>query len=125
MSESLRLPRLVAVLGALVLVLTACGAGGSEPAAVGDPARGHDRFVALNCGSCHRVDGMAQAQGRAGPALDDLATKRMIAGSLPMTPEFLAAWIQDPPAYAPDTGMPDLGVSAEDARDIAAWLLDR
>jgi cytochrome c2 len=46
----------------------------------------------------------------------------MIAGELPNTPANLTRWIQHPRQVEPRTAMPDLGVNATDAYDIAAYL---
>jgi cytochrome c len=34
----------------------------------------------------------------------------------------MMAWLIDPPAHAPRTAMPKLGVTAKDARDLTAYL---
>lgn len=46
----------------------------------------------------------------------------MIAGELPNTPDNLVRWIKDPKLVEPGTAMPDLGLSDEQARDVAAYL---
>jgi len=46
----------------------------------------------------------------------------MIAGELPNVPDNLVRWIMNPPAIEPGTAMPDLGLSKQQARDIAAYL---
>jgi hypothetical protein len=51
-----------------------------------------------------------------------LARRPYLAGSLVNEPGNLVAWVQDPRALAPGTIMPDLDVTASDARDIAAFL---
>ena len=45
-----------------------------------------------------------------------------IAGELPNTPENLTRWLQHPPQVEPKTAMPDMGVTDQDSRDIAAYL---
>ena len=45
-----------------------------------------------------------------------------IAGRIPNQPANLVRWLQDPPALKPDTAMPSLGVSEEEARHMAAYL---
>jgi cytochrome c len=107
----------------LTVVLGACG-GGPE-VELGDADRGRDHFVGYGCAACHQHGDVRQAVGNVGPRLDDLAEQRIIAGGLPNTPEMLAAFIQDPPAHVPGTGMPNVGVTSEDAADLAAFLLER
>jgi cytochrome c1 len=48
--------------------------------------------------------------------------RTMIAGELPNTPENVERWIENPKAVEPKTAMPDLGLSPEQASDIAAYL---
>jgi cytochrome c2 len=48
--------------------------------------------------------------------------RAFIAGQLPNTPETLLAFLQNPPALVPKTGMPNVGLGAQDARHIAAYL---
>lgn len=117
---------------AAVLAVAACdggrGVGTTEQvvgADIGDSDRGRELFVGYGCGACHQVGGVRSAVGRVGPALDDLADQRIIGGVLPNTPEQLAAWIRDPRAYSEDSGMPNVGVTAEDSYDIASFLLER
>lgn len=88
----------------------------------GDPARGEVALRSYGCGACHAIPGVAGAHGRLAPPLDGWAGRQIIAGTLPNTPEQLVLWIRDPQAYKPGTNMPDVGVSTEDARDMAAYL---
>ncbi|MGW4967215.1 c-type cytochrome [Nonomuraea sp. NPDC004186] len=74
------------------------------------------------CASCHTVPGVRDAQGLVGPPLASSAPT-YIAGVLVNTPSNLQRWIRYPQAVEPGTAMPDLGVTEQDARDIAAYLL--
>lgn len=88
----------------------------------GDPAAGHDIILRSGCGACHRIPGVAAARGRVGPALDDFASRATIAGILPNSAENLARFIEDPRAVDPQTAMPALGLTRDEARDVAAFL---
>lgn len=114
----------IVVIAAAALVVVAVGFGGgtSGSAGGGDPALGKQLIGAFGCGGCHRIAGVAGADGRVGPSLHDLAARRVIAGSLPNTPENVAAWISDPKAVDPSTLMPDLGVTRSQATAIADYL---
>ncbi len=79
-------------------------------------------MVRYGCGACHVVPGVAGAQGRVGPRLKDFSSQIYIAGQAANVPENLIAWIQHPEEISPGTAMPNLAVSEEDARDIAAYL---
>ena len=46
----------------------------------------------------------------------------MIAGELPNSPPNLVRWLLNPPSVEPGTAMPDLGLTDQQAHDIAAYL---
>jgi cytochrome c1 len=78
----------------------------------------------LECGACHLIPGVAGAHGRVGPALDAYSKRPYVAGKFPNEPETLVRFIRDPPAIAPQTGMPAIEMSDQDARDVAAYLYE-
>jgi cytochrome c1 len=57
-----------------------------------------------------------------GPPLKGVASRVIIGGVLPNSPENMVLWLRHPQKVAPLTAMPDLGVTEQDARDIAAYL---
>lgn len=91
----------------------------------GDPDRGEAMFIQYGCGSCHGLKHVRKASGMVGPPLDGIAVRAMIAGKLDNNPDNLQQWIRNPQAVTPGTDMPDLHVSARDARDISAFLYTR
>lgn len=88
----------------------------------GVPGRGRELIEAYGCVTCHEVPGTRGLGGQVGPPLTDIDERALIAGRLPNTPENLVAWVMDPQAFAPGSGMPDMGVTLPDALDIAAYL---
>lgn len=88
----------------------------------GDPERGRRSIEAFGCGTCHVIPGVRGARGLVGPPLTRFAERHYIAGTLLNTPEALVAWIVNPQAIEPGTVMPNLGVTADEALDIAAFL---
>ncbi|MCU1324909.1 MAG: putative Cytochrome c-type protein [Bryobacterales bacterium] len=90
----------------------------------GDPIRGRAIVAsgAHGCTGCHAIPGIRARSGVVGPPLGGMAQRSFIAGQLPNTPNVLVEFLQDPPALVPRTGMPDVRVSLEEARDIAAYL---
>jgi cytochrome c len=111
----------------LVVFTAACGRAdtGADTAPVvegGDAARGSDALTAYACGGCHVIPGVPDASSTLGPSLADIGRRRELAGGLPNTPDNLMRWIQNPEQVAPGSGMPDLGVTDEDARHMAAYL---
>jgi cytochrome c len=111
-----------------IAVLTACGPAGGDPApplrpvAHGDAGRGLRLLTQYQCGSCHVIPGVPAARGINGPTLQAFGSRSYIAGRVPNFPDALVAWIVTPAALVPDTTMPSMGVSPEDARHMAAYL---
>ena len=83
---------------------------------------GHQAIIDHGCGSCHVIPSVGLATGRVGPKLDDFVNQSYIAGILPNNADNLVKWIRHPEQVNPDTAMPNLGVSENDARNIAAYL---
>ena len=88
----------------------------------GDPRRGVETMRQYACATCHRIPGMVGANADVGPALAGIASRKYLAGRLPNSPENMIRWIRDPRGVSPATLMPDLEVSEEHARDMAAYL---
>jgi cytochrome c len=107
-------------------VLASCGASGQAREAVaitnGDPARGQAAIHRYGCGSCHTIAGISNARGLVGPPLTGIGARMYVAGVLPNNAENIVRWIQDPKGVDDKTVMPKLGVTQQDATDIAAYL---
>ena len=83
-----------------------------------------ERFLALGCGDCHRIEGTA-AGGQGGPVLTHFGSRPTIgAGAAPLTAANLRAWLSDhggtlkPGSNGP--ARPRLG--ADDVRLLATLL---
>jgi cytochrome c len=85
--------------------------------------RGQALLAQYQCGSCHAIPEVPAARGSVGPPLAGFGRRSYIAGEVPNRPDMLARWIVQPKALVPDTLMPAMGVSADQARDMAAYLL--
>ena len=88
----------------------------------GDPARGPDLLRKYGCQTCHTIPGVVGANGLVGPPLAGMASRAYIAGVLPNAPDNMLRWIRDPKGVDAKTAMPNTGVTASDARHIAAYL---
>lgn len=111
--------------GAAAVVIVSATGDEREPIVEvpgGNPDRGRELIEDYGCGSCHTIAGVDSTDKYIGPPLEDFAERRYIAGDEPNRLDVLIRWIQDPQAIEPGTIMPNLGVSAEEARDIAAYL---
>lgn len=84
--------------------------------------RGERVILMKNCGSCHTIPGVQGAYGVVGPPLMFFGRRTYIAGELPNTPENVVKWIRSPQSVEPHTAMPNLGLSEQQARDVAAYL---
>ena len=109
-----------------VLLVAALGACSQRPqplqVAGGDAQQGQRLMAQYQCGACHAIPEVPAARGTAGPPLDGFGRRSYIAGRIPNLPAELSQWLVNPPAMKPGTLMPDLGVSPDDARHMAAYL---
>jgi cytochrome c553 len=96
----------------------------SEFVAGGDPERGRAILASgtHGCVACHAIPGIRGARGIAGPPLAGFARRGFIAGQLPNTPQVLVAFLLDPPKLVSQTGMPNVGLTLDEARHVAAFL---
>jgi len=88
----------------------------------GDVNRAKQEMQMYGCGSCHEIPGVPAAHGAVGPPLSGMGKRAYVAGKLPNEPDNLIYWIQHPQSVWPGNAMPNLGVTDQDARDIAAYL---
>jgi cytochrome c1 len=93
-----------------------------RPYVGGDAATGRKLVAQYQCGACHRIPDVPGAGGETGPDLDKFGRLSYIAGGIPNVPPRLVAWLLDPPALKPGTRMPDMGMTDQEARHIAAFL---
>jgi len=89
---------------------------------LGDAGAGRKALQQYLCATCHVIPGIVGANHHVGPPLAGIADRQYIAGVLPNTPANMLRWLRKPTEVDPLSAMPDLGVSEQDARDIAAFL---
>jgi len=96
----------------------------------GDPARGREVMNLRGCFACHDTapwdtdsyDGVPALSNRVtahnemGPNLRGVATKVNLT--------WLYNWLKDPSLYWPDTRMPDMGLTDQDALDVATYVME-
>ncbi|MGJ0509807.1 MAG: cytochrome c oxidase assembly protein [Methylocystis sp.] len=88
----------------------------------GDPRKGAEDIAAIGCGVCHTIPGVTGAIGLVGPPLSQMGRRVYIAGLLRNTPDNLRMWLKNPQKIVPGNVMPDMGLTDEQSRDIAAYL---
>lgn len=111
-----------ALMTAVLLFSCACRKQSPNPVSSGEPERGAAAIFRYGCGSCHTISRLRYAHGLVGPPLTNMNARMYVAGVLQNTPDNLVRWIQNPQAIDEKTAMPNLGVTQEDAVDIAAYL---
>lgn len=108
------------------LAIAGCTAGQSPPQYMvtggGNAAEGRRVIESKGCGACHTIPGIYTARGLVGPPLYFFSRRTIIAGELPNSPANLMRWLKDPQAVEPNTDMPDLGLTDQQARDVVAYL---
>ena len=95
---------------------------GVNPTTGGYAKRGVQVIDQFRCGACHTIAGIDDAEGVFGPPLITFARQSYIAGEFANSPENLVHWIMSPQSLKPATAMPNLGISEQQARDVAAYL---
>ena len=88
----------------------------------GNAREGRLTIRKYGCNACHDIPGVPGARGLIGPPLESVARRYYIAGELQNTPDNLMLWIRHPQQVNPHTLMPEMGVTEQDSRDIAAYL---
>ena len=105
---------------AIVLLLAACTK--ESPPVVGDATHGRQLVQQYGCTSCHDIPNVSGPRGMVGPPLTHVASRQFIAGKFPNTPDNLINYLQNPQAADPQNVMPNLGLTADQSRDITAFL---
>lgn len=111
---------------AAALLTGGCQGGRSEAENVivlgGEQERGREVIERVGCGACHMIPGIPEADGTVGPPLNRWARRSFIAGEVPNSVDNLIRWVMDPHQIEPGTAMPNLDVTEQQARDVAAYL---
>jgi cytochrome c len=105
---------------ALVLLLLGCKQE-SAPV-IGDVTHGRQLVQQYGCTSCHDIPNVSGPRGMVGPPLTQFASRQFIAGKFPNTPENLMKYLQNPQLADPQNAMPNLGLTSDQSKDIAAFL---
>jgi cytochrome c1 len=122
-------PRLIVFGGIAALFLLVLGgaarSAGDSPKdgpIEGNAKQGAEDIINIGCGACHVIPGISGAAGLVGPPLTQVGRRVFLAGLLRNTPDNMVAWLLDPQKILPGNAMPNMGLSEEQAQDIAAYL---
>jgi cytochrome c oxidase subunit II len=84
-------------------------------------AAGRTAFTQLPCAGCHTIRGLTD--GTIGPDLTDVGGRSALgSGIIANTPDNLAAWINDAPAFKPGTKMPRIDLTPDQINSVVAYL---
>lgn len=89
---------------------------------VGDSDRGRQLFESVGCTGCHILDPDAKRDDFF-PQINRLHGPNLVRTGSKVTSGWLYAWIKNPRQYAPDTRMPSLRLTDQEAADITAYLM--
>jgi cytochrome c2 len=91
------------------------------PAPAGDPASGKRVFETVGCAGCHILDGKARRDDFF-PKINRLHGPNLVRTGSKVSRGWLYAWVKNPKQYFPDTNMPDLRLTDQEAADVVAYL---
>jgi cytochrome c len=118
--------KILAILSISILISAACQSTPEIPHAQvipdGDADRGQQAFVDYGCTACHTIPRIQGFHGNVGPPLENWGSRQLIAGQFPNNAQNLVSWLMAPQAMIPGSGMPDMGVTWQDAKDMSAYL---
>jgi cytochrome c2 len=94
----------------------------TEPVPAGNAQNGEQLFNQVGCAGCHvRQDGVTRAQFL--QTVNRLHGPNLIRTGSKVSPAWLYAWLKNPKQYWPETAMPSLRLSDQEAADLTAFLL--
>jgi cytochrome c oxidase subunit 2 len=83
---------------------------------------GYAYVTTRECSTCHNITG-TPATGQVAPDLTHLASRMSLgAGTYPMNPGHLAAWVADPQSAKPGNKMPVVGLEPSQLNAIVSYL---
>lgn len=95
------------------------GEAPGEPA--GAAVEGARVFQERKCGECHAVS-PADRSDKSGPPLEHIASRKLLGGDLPNTPQNLARWIAQPQSIKPENRMADPKLTPAEVQALTAYL---
>jgi cytochrome c2 len=91
-------------------------------APAGDAASGKHLFETVGCTGCHLLDGAAKRDDYF-PQINRMHGPNLIRTGSKVSSGWLYAWVKNPKQYFPDTNMPNLRLTDQEAADVVAYLM--
>ncbi len=88
----------------------------------GSAARGELLFNSVGCTGCHLLDGEA-TRDQFFPQINRMHGPNLIRTGSKVDPGWLFAWLKDPKSFNPETRMPSLRLTDQEAADLVAYLM--
>jgi cytochrome c2 len=88
----------------------------------GEAGRGEQLFNSVGCTGCHIMDGEAKREDYL-DNLERLHGPNLFGVGSKVEAGWLYAWLKNPKQYRPDTAMPNLRLTDQEAADISAFLM--
>jgi len=89
----------------------------NEAPGAGSVSNGKKLFKEIGCMACHGIDDVTSHHADFAPDLSSVGSK--------LSPAFVYTWIKNPRHFNPDTRMPSLRLSNQEASDITAYLMSK
>jgi cytochrome c2 len=86
-------------------------------APAGSVSAGKKLFKEVGCLACHGIDDVKSMHADFAPDLSSVGSK--------LTASFVYSWVKNPQHFNPDTRMPSLRLSGQEAADITAYLMSK
>jgi len=91
------------------------------PAPAGDATRGKQVFESVGCAGCHIIDAKAKRDDYF-PTINRLHGPNLIYTGSKVDKGWLYAWVRNPKQYFPDTNMPNLRLTDQEAADVVEYI---
>ena len=89
----------------------------NQAAPAGSVAAGKKLFKEVGCAACHGIDDLTTYHADFAPDLSGTGSK--------LSASFVYTWVKNPLHFNPDTRMPSLRLSDQEAADITAYLMSK
>jgi cytochrome c2 len=88
---------------------------------LGDAVRGKQVFESVGCAGCHILDPKAKRDDFF-PTVNRLHGPNLVRTGSKVSRGWLYAWVKNPKQYFPDTNMPNLRLTDQEAADVVSYL---